>query len=113
MAWKLHTDNVTLHVKTAAGVDALNNPVFTDSTETVAGVLIGRPEAEQEARALDLYGKRLTYTLGIPKGDGHVWKDTLVEFWGQTFRTFGFPETANPANVPGPWGTLVMVERYE
>lgn len=113
MAWKFHTDNVTLHVKTQTSVDAFNNPVYADDTAVVTGILIGRPESEAETRALDLYGKRLAYSLGIPKGDSHDWTDAVVEFWGQTFKTFGFPETANQANIPGPWGSVVMVERYE
>ena len=113
MAWKFHTDNVTLHVKTQTGVDAFNVPVYADDTAVVTGILIGRPESEDEARAIDLYGKRIEYSLGIPKGDAHDWENAVVEFWGQKFRTFGFTKTANQANVPGPWGCVVMVERYE
>lgn len=113
MAWKFHTDNVTLHVKTQTGVDAFNVPVYADDTAVVTGILIGRPVSEDEARALDLYGKRIEYSLGIPKGDAHDWENAVVEFWGQKFRTFGFTKTANQANIPGPWGFVVMVERYE
>lgn len=113
MAWKFRTDNVTLHVKTQNGTDAFNNPVYSESEHVITGVLIGRPQTEDEARALDLYGKRLAYSLGIPKGDANVWENVVVEFWGEKFRTFGFPQKINEENVPGPWGTVVMVERYE
>lgn len=112
MAWNIQGMPVTLYQKTETGRDALNNPVYTETAVTVENVLVARPESEDEARALDLYGKRLAYTLGIPKGDAHDWTDKSVEFFGERFRTFGFPERGIEANVPGPWHKKVMVERY-
>lgn len=113
MAWHIQGMQVTLHQKTETGRDALNNPVYTEAPVAVENVLVARPETQDEARALDLYGKRLAYTLGIPKGDAHDWTDTKVEFFGRVFRTFGFPEEGIEVNVPGPWHKKVMVELYE
>lgn len=112
MAWHIQGMPVTLYQKTETGRDALNNPVYTETAVTVENVLVASPETQDKARALDLYGKRLAYTLGIPKGDAHDWTDTSVEFFGERFRTFGFPERGIEANVPGPWHQKVMVERY-
>lgn len=103
---------VLLHIKTLSGYDSLNNPVYTDTTETVQNVLIGQPTTEEVTDAIQLYGKHIVFMLGIPKGDTHNWEDTEVEFFGETFRTFGFTIEGIEANIPTPWHKKVRVERY-
>lgn len=103
--------SVVLHVLTPKGVDAFNNPVFTDATVTVDNVLIGQPTTEEISSSIELYGKKIEYMLGIPKGDTHDWEDTLVEFWGQTYRTFGMTIQGIEENIPTPWHRKVRVER--
>ena len=105
--------NVVLHVRTKSGTDAMNDPVYTDATVTVANVLIGQPTTEEVNSSIDLYGKRTEFVLGIPKGDAHVWEDTTVEFFGQTWRTFGSVIQGIEANVPTPWHKKVRVCRCE
>lgn len=103
--------SVVLHVLTPNGVDAFNNPVFTDATVTVDNVLIGQPTTEEISSSIELYGKKIEYMLGIPKGDTHDWEDTMVEFWGQTYRTFGMTIQGIEENIPTPWHRKVRVER--
>lgn len=103
--------SVILHIKTQTGVDAFNNPVFTDATETVENVLIGQPTTEEIDSTLSLYGKKIDYMLGIPKGDTHNWEDTIVEFWGNRYRTFGMTIQGIEANIPTPWHKKIRVER--
>ena len=103
--------SVILHIKTQTGVDAFNNPVFADSTETVENVLIGQPTTEEIDSTLSLYGKKIDYMLGIPKGDAHNWEDTIVEFWGNRYRTFGMTIQGIEANIPTPWHKKIRVER--
>lgn len=103
--------SVILHIKTQTGVDAFNNPVFADATETVENVLIGQPTTEEIDSTLSLYGKKIDYMLGIPKGDTHNWEDTIVEFWGNRYRTFGMTIQGIEANIPTPWHKKVLVER--
>lgn len=102
---------VVLHVRTQTGVDSFNNPVYEDSTVTVDNVLIGQPTTEEISSSIELYGKKIEYMLGIPKGDAHDWEDTMVEFWGQTYRTFGMTIQGIEANIPTPWHRKVRVER--
>ena len=104
---------VLLHVRTQSGVDALNNPVYTVETVPVDNVLIGEPSTDDVTSSINLEGKRLAYVLGIPKGDAHDWTDTVVEFFGKRFRTFGDTVQGIEANVPTPWHKKVWVERYE
>ena len=103
--------SVILHIKTQTGVDAFNNPVYADSTETVKNVLIGQPTTEEIDSTLSLYGKKIDYMLGIPKGDAHNWEDTIVEFWGDRYRTFGMTIQGIEANIPTPWHKKIRVER--
>jgi len=103
---------VVLHVRTQTGVDAFNNPVYSDTTVTVNNVLIGQPTTDDITDSIELYGKRIEYMLGIPKGDTHDWEDTVVEFWGQSYHTFGFTIQGIEANIPTPWHRKVRVERY-
>lgn len=103
--------SVILHIKTQTGVDAFNNPVYADSTETVENVLIGQPTTEEIDSTISLYGKKIDYMLGIPKGDTHNWEDTIVEFWGNRYRTFGMTIQGIEANIPTPWHKKIRVER--
>lgn len=104
---------VILHVKTQTGVDGLNNPVFSDETVTVSNVLIGQPGTDDITSSIDLYGKRIDYMLGIPKGDTHNWENTEVEIFGHKYRTFGITIEGIEENVPTPWHKKVRVERFE
>ena len=61
---------------------------------------------------LQLYGKRLAYTLALPKGDAHDWYDVTVEFFGQRFRTYGDMTEGIEAMIPLRWNRKVKVERY-
>lgn len=104
---------VGLHVRTQTGEDALNNPIYSSIVENVANVLVGEPTTDDITSSINLYGKRIQYMLGIPKGDTHNWKDTEVEIFGRTFRTFGDTIEGIEANIPTPWHKKVRVERCE
>jgi hypothetical protein len=103
--------SVKLHVKTLSGYDTLNDPVYADTSVTVDNVLIGQPSTEDITDSIQLYGKKIEYMLGIPKGDTHIWTDTEVEFFGKKFRTFGDTIEGIEANIPTPWHKKVRVER--
>lgn len=101
---------VTLTVRTQTGVDPLNVPVYEESTEDVENVLVAPASSEDIQDALNRYRKRAVYTLAIPKGDSHVWEDTEVQFFGQTFRTIGIPTGGIEAMIPLGWNKKVQVE---
>lgn len=103
---------VILHVKEKTGEDGFGREEYTDTTEEVCNVLIGQP-TETDIVAANQFGKHVTYTLGIPKGDTHSWEDTEVEFWGKKFRTVGEPVQGIEGMVPLSWSRNVMVELYE
>ena len=103
---------VTLHQKTQSSTDAFGAPIYTDTTVAVDNVLVGEPTSDQIVQDLNMYGKHLAYVLAIPKGDTHTWTDTEVEFFGQTFKTYGEPTQGIDALIPLSWNTKVKVERY-
>lgn len=102
---------VTLYEKTASGADAFGVPVYTLEPVTVENVLVGQPSAEELINELNLTGRRISYVLGIPKGDAHEWENQIVEFFGERFRTFGAIERGIEENVPGPWHYKIKCER--
>ena len=104
---------VNLVVKTQTGTDAFGAPVYTETLEPVDDCLVGQPSSDDVANALALYGKKIAYTIGIPKGDSHNWTDAEIEFFGARYKTVGYPETGIQANIPLRWGQNVKVERYE
>jgi len=106
-------ETVILIEKTETGVDAFGIPIYTETETVVDNVLIGSPTFDAAVSELNLTGKKLAFTLGIPKGDEHEWTDTTVIIRGQKFKTYGFPLTQTAANVPGRWNTQVKVEAYE
>ena len=109
----LHGITITLHNRVQTGTDAFNRPIYEDVQTTVDNVLIGEPNTEDIVNEMNLSGKRLAYTLAIPKGDDHNWKDVVVEFFGERFRTFGAPTQGIEAMIPLQWNKKIKVERYE
>lgn len=109
---------VTLYGKTRTGDDPFGTPVYTETAERVDNVLVGEPSTDDITTSTDLFGKRIDYMLGIPKGDTHEWKDRRVEWTdacGRTIRceTFGFPITGVEHLVPTPWHMKVRCHRIE
>lgn len=103
---------VRLYERTQTGVDAFNHPVYSESPVDVKNVLVSPAEPQEITDELQLSGKRLVYTLCIPKEDNHNWQNRTVEFFGQKWRTFGFPQQWIPGMVPMDWNLKVKVERY-
>lgn len=105
--------DITLYTKARSGTDPFGAPTFEERAETVHNVLVGEPSSEDLIQDLQLYGKRLAYTLALPKGDSHDWSDVTVEFFGQRFRTYGAVSEGIEAMIPLQWNRKVKVERYE
>ena len=106
-------ESIILYNQTQVGVDAFNHPIYADTAETINNVLIGEPSSDDIINELNLSGKRLAYTLAIPKGDAHEWRDKVVEFWGMRFKTFGTPTPGIEHLIPLAWNKKVKVELYE
>lgn len=104
---------VVLYERTRTGTDAFNDPVYALTPVTVQNVLVGQPTTDEITSSIDLYGKKIEYMLGIPKGDTHDWENTTVEIFGQPFQTFGATIQGIEANIPTPWHRKVRVCRYE
>ena len=103
---------IQLVVNTQSGTDPFGVPIYTEELVDVPDVLVGSPTTDDITDSLNLYGKKIEYMLGIPKGDTHNWTDAEVVIWGNRYRTFGYPITGEQANIPLRWGQNVRVERY-
>lgn len=94
------------------GYDGFNQPITEETLEPVDDVLVGSPSSDDVTDTINLYGKKLIFVLGIPKGDSHNWVDAVVEIRGERYRTIGYPTTGEQENIPLRWGQNVKVERY-
>ena len=103
---------VKLIIPIQKDTDTFNAPICDAVSEYIDNVLIGEPTSEEVINEMNLSGKRIAYTLAIPKGDDHMWEDAIVEFYGMKFRTIGAPTQGIDENIPLSWNKKVKVERY-
>lgn len=104
---------VVLMVKKEVGRDEFKHPIYEEKPETIENVLVAPANSTDIINTQDLEGKKAVYTLAIPKGDTHDWKDCKVEFFGQIWKVFGYPLEGIEENIPLDWNKKVTVELYE
>lgn len=108
---------VYIHEPTVVDTDPFGAPVVTETMVAVKNVLVGEPSTDDIITSTNLYGKRISYMLGIPKGDTHDWTDKKVS-WTDAYGTehvvltFGEPITGIEANIPTPWHKKVRCKAY-
>lgn len=96
-------------------VDALNEPIYTITETSVDNVLIGEPSTDDISNVVNLTGKKVAYTLGIPKGDANEWAGAEVELpapFAGVYHVIGLPVYGIVENIPMDWGGKVYLERY-
>lgn len=103
---------VILYEVTQAGMDAFNEPIYSEVPTEVDNVLVAPASSTDINDATNLYGKKAVYTLGIPKGDSHEWENRKVRFFNEDWRVFGIPTEGIDELIPLAWNKKVMVERY-
>lgn len=103
---------IVLYERVQTGEDEFNRPIYSEVPKVINNVLIGEPSTEDVVAELNLSGKRLAYTLAIPKGDTNTWTNRTVEFFGEKFRTIGEPTQGLDHLIPLAWNKKVKVERY-
>lgn len=104
---------ITLIDKIKIDTDPFNQPIYEDVEIEIDNVLVTPTDTEDIVNQLSLTGKKAVYTLGIPKGDTHDWRDKEVIFFNQRWKTFGLPTEGIDHLIPLSWNKKVMVERYE
>lgn len=103
---------VTLYERVQDGADDFDAPIYREQPVSVDNVLVSPVSAEDVASDIQMHGKHSVYELSIPKEDTHIWTDRRVDFWGQSWRTIGFPQRWIDENVPLAWNQKIRVERY-
>ncbi len=103
---------VTLYEKATASEDDFGAEISAEKPVRVENVLVTPVDASDIAADLQLYGKRAEYELCIPKEDAHIWEDSVVEFFGKKWRTFGFCREWIEHHIPLDWNKKIRVERY-
>lgn len=103
---------IQLLVCTESGVDDFNAPIYSYEWIDVDNVLVAPEESSDVITSTNLEGKHTRYVLGIPKGDAHVWENTHVRFWGETYRTIGIVREGIEEMIPLKWNRKISVERW-
>ncbi|NQN50373.1 hypothetical protein HPA16_08480 [Streptococcus suis] len=98
--------------KQVIGKDSFGHPKTADVEIVVENVLIAPVTTEDITNQINLTGKKVVYTLAIPKGDVHNWTNKEVRFFGQRWRTVGAPLEGLEYSIPLEWNKKVQVERY-
>ena len=110
---KIHGIPITLIDKQVVSVDPFGSPVVKDVEILVDNVLVAPATTEDVTNQLSLTGKKISYTLGIPKGDANDWENKEVRFFDKRWKTVGIPLEGIESMIPLEWNKKVTVERYE
>lgn len=110
---KIHGIPITLIDKQVVSVDPFGSPVVKDVEITIDNVIVAPATTEDVTSQMSVTGKKISYTLGIPKGDNNDWENKEVRFFGKRWRTVGIPLEGIEELIPLEWNKKVMVERYE
>lgn len=102
---------VTLVDRIETGKDAFGEPIYEEKQIKIDNVLVSPSTTNDIINEQDLDGKKVVYTLAIPKGDTHDWEDKEVIFFNQHFKTYGFVIQGIDENIPLDWNKKVMVKR--
>lgn len=104
---------VTLHQRTQIGTDAFNSPVYETAPVVVKNVLVSPSAPSEILSENQMNGKRMECELSIPKGDSHIWENSVVEFFGKKWHTFGPVQEWIGELVPLDWNRKVKAACYE
>ena len=110
---KIHGIPITLIDKQVVSVDPFGSPVVKDVEITIDNVIVAPATTEDVTSQMSLTGKKISYTIGIPKGDTNDWEEKEVRFFGKRWKTVGIPLEGIESMIPLEWNKKVMVERYE
>lgn len=104
---------VKLFKKVLDSYDQFNAPVFNEVEVIVDNVLVEPLSSEEIINEMSLYGRKADYRLHIPKGDTNDWENVKVEFYGETFQTYGLPIQYIEGLTPLEWDKKVKCGRIE
>ena len=110
---KIHGIQITLIDKQVVSVDPFGSPVVKDVEITIDNVIVAPATTEDVTSQMSVRGKKISYTIGIPKGDTHDWENKEVRFFGKRWKTVGIPLEGIESMIPLDWNKKVMVERYD
>ena len=104
---------IILYEKVQIGTDDFGAPIYKETEEIVYNVLYGEPSSEDIINTNELYGKKVSYVLAIPKGDTHSWENKKVKFNNEIYMTIGKATEGIEDMIPLCWNKKVKVEKYD
>ncbi|MBS5595812.1 MULTISPECIES: hypothetical protein [Clostridia] len=103
---------VILIDKESTRMDPFGNEIYEEKEIKVDNVLVAPTSSDDMVSQLNISGKKVIYSLAIPKGDTNIWEDREVIFFGQRWKTLNFVTQGIEDMIPLDWNKKVLVERY-
>lgn len=112
-----HSIPVELYTEVLIGYDDFNREIYKPVVEVVEHCLVKPTLTEDVISSINLDGTKEQYTIAIPKGDAHEWKNKKVSFVlcgvKITCKTYGPVLRGIESLVPMEWHGQIRCERYE
>lgn len=81
-----------------------------EEVTVIEDCLVAPSTAQDMEESMNLFGKRATYVLALPKGNADNFTNNEVEWLGHRFKVVGTPIEGVEANVPTRWHRKVYLE---
>ena len=104
--------SVRLFERNKIGEDEFHHPIYEENPVDVENVLVAPSSTTEIVDSLNIFGTKAVYTIAIPKGDKHCWKDNRLDFLGESWIVIGFPQKGIEENIPLSWNEKWMVAKY-
>lgn len=99
--------------KKEIGKDEFNRPIYSFNKIPVDNVLYMPTSATEQIEQLNLTGRKIEYTVSIPKGDNHSWENQIIIIKGRRYRVCTSVEETIDHLTPLAWNKKFRVEAYE
>lgn len=99
--------------KVQKGVDAFNRPIYDEEAIEVENCLYMPASITDRVETLNLTGRRVEYTVSVPKGDDHNWENQVIIINGRKYKVFTPVEETIDELTPLRWNKKFKVEAYE
>lgn len=106
-------EDVVVVRRTIDGRDAMGEPIFTESTETVANVLSAPSTTDEMDETNRAFGIVCERTFHFPKSYTASLEGCSVRWGGREWRIVGDPQRYIPENTPTPWNCAAKAVRAD
>lgn len=106
-------ETIFLVQKIETGKDGFNRPIYKEETVPIENCLYMPASSQEQVDSLNMTGRKILYTVSIPKGDNHIWEDQIIMIKGRKYHVCTPVEETIDHLTPLSWNKKFRVEAYE